>query len=160
MSSVHLISSLQRARSHGLRLGRTLGGRVGVALGMAGALVVTLPSPVHAQVTGLTGAWASTSTNERLVFSPGGFVRSCFGGRKAGNAALGQWKTLSPGRVAIEFTHATVPDCAQVAQPLRKFKVSVQGQAMLAKGELALFLGGEFPPDIFRPAPSLVAAGR
>lgn len=149
-----------RARQPGLRAGGRPGVPVAATLGIVAALATLAPQLAMAQEIGLTGAWASTRTNERLVFSPGGFVRSCYGGNKAGNAALGQWKTVSPGRVAIEFTHATVSDCKLVAQPLRKFQVSVQGQAMLAKGELALFLGGEFPPDIFRPAPSLVAASR
>ena len=102
-------------------------------------------------ITGITGTWASTSGPEQLIFSAGGFFRSCFAGAKTGNAVMGEWKTLSPGRYAIEVTHTAASDCNRPPQAIHKHPASIRGQAVISKGELALYLSGEFPPDIYRP---------
>lgn len=101
--------------------------------------------------TGIIGTWASTSGPERLVFMPGGYFRSCFAGGKPGNAAMGQWKRLSPGRYTVEFTHTATPDCKGPLHPIRKHPASILGQVQISQGELALFVSGEFPPDLYRP---------
>ena len=100
----------------------------------------------------ITGAWASTTGAERLIFLPGGYFRTCFAGGKKGNAGMGQWKRLAPGRYAVEFTHTAAPACNAPPQPLHKHPVSIVGQVLVSKGELSLFVSGEFPPDVYRPA--------
>lgn len=102
--------------------------------------------------SGITGTWASTSGAERLVFMPGGYFRTCFAGGKPGNAAMGQWKRVGPGRYTVEFTHTATPDCKGLLRPIRKHAASIVGQVLVERGELALYVSGEFPPDIYRPA--------
>jgi len=79
-------------------------------------------------------------------------VRTCFAGGRTGNAAMGQWKRLAPGRCTVEFTHTAKPACNAPPQPLHKHPVSIVGQVVVSKGELSLFVSGEFPPDTYRPA--------
>ena len=100
---------------------------------------------------GITGTWVSTTGPERLVFAAGGNVRSCFAPGKAGNAAMGRWKTVSPGRYLVEFTHVANADCQAEARPIRKHPASIRGTVLISQGELALFVSGEFPPDLYRP---------
>jgi hypothetical protein len=107
--------------------------------------------PAEAEPTSIIGNWASTSGPERLVFMPGGYFRTCFAGGKQGNAAMGQWKRLAPGRYAVEFTHTATPDCKGPLHPIRKHPASILGQVLISKGELALYVSGEFPPDLYKP---------
>jgi len=99
----------------------------------------------------ITGAWASTQGPERLVFMPGGYFRTCYASNRQGNAAMGHWKRLSAGLYAVEFTHTATPDCNGPLQPIRKHPASIRGQVRISKGELALYVSGEFPPDLYRP---------
>ena len=127
-----------------------------VVLVQAWALTVVAPpaaaaGAVQPRSDGIIGTWASTSGAERLVFMPGGHFRSCFAGGKAGNAAMGQWTRLAPGRYAVEFTHTATADCKAPLQPIRKHQASILGQVMVNQGELALYVSGEFPPDLYRP---------
>ena len=101
----------------------------------------------------ITGTWVSTTGAERLVFLPGGYFRSCFAAGKQGNAAMGQWKRLSAGRYAVEFTHTAKPACDAPPQAMRKHPASIQGHVLVHGGELSLFVSGEFPPDVYQPLP-------
>ncbi|MDH4391091.1 MAG: hypothetical protein QE285_06670 [Aquabacterium sp.] len=101
--------------------------------------------------TGITGTWASTATAERIVFMPGGYFRTCFAGGKSGNAAMGQWKRIGPNRYTVEFTHTATPDCKAMLRPIRQHPASIIGQVLIQRGELALYVSGEFPPDIYKP---------
>lgn len=138
---------------------RGQGGRHGrrgwLAVLLAGlALVGQLAAaagPVDGVSTSITGTWASTTGQERLVFMPGGYFRTCFAGGKQGNAAMGQWRRLAPGRYAVEFTHTATPDCKGPLHPIRQHPASILGQVLISKGELALYVSGEFPPDLYRP---------
>lgn len=131
------------------------GQRVRLALLMTGLALVGQPAatagPADAVGTNITGTWASTTGPERLVFMPGGYFRTCFAGGKQGNAAMGQWKRLAPGRYAVEFTHTATPDCKGPLHPIRQHPASIRGQVLIGKGELALYVSGEFPPDIYKP---------
>ena len=129
---------------HLLRWGRLL-----AWLAAGAALPAAAAEPAR---PGITGTWASTSGDERLVFMPGGYVRTCFAGGKPGNAAMGQWKRVGPGRYTVEFTHTATPDCKALLRPIRKHAASIVGQVLVERGELALYVSGEFPPDIYRPA--------
>ena len=100
----------------------------------------------------ITGNWVSTNGPERIVFMPDGRFRTCTAGGRLGDAALGLWKRQAPGRYQIEFTHTAEPDCSRPAQPLRQHRASIVGQVQINRGELALYVSGEFPPDIYRPA--------
>lgn len=100
----------------------------------------------------ITGQWASTSGPERIVFTADGRFRTCMAGGKRGNAALGLWRRQAPGRYQVEFTHTAAPDCSRPAQPLRQHRASIVGQVVVNRGELALYVSGEFPPDIYRPS--------
>lgn len=100
---------------------------------------------------GIVGSWASTRGSERLVFMASGHFRSCFVGSPSGNAAMGQWTRLAPGRYTVEFTHTANADCKAPLQPIHKHPASIVGQVMINQGELALYVSGEFPPDLYRP---------
>ncbi len=118
------------------------------------ALAGLLAGPVAASGEGITGTWASLRGAERLVFLPGGYFRTCFVGGRQGNAAMGQWKRLSAGLYAVEFTHTATPDCNGPLQSIRKHPASIRGQVRISQGELALYVSGEFPPDLYRPLSS------
>ena len=126
-----------------------------LVLAPAWALAMVAPLAAAGSVEpvrgGIIGSWASTHGAERLVFMPDGHFRSCFASGKTGNAAMGQWKRLAPGRYAVEFTHTATPDCKAPLQAIRKHPASIVGQVMISKGELALYVSGEFPPDLYRP---------
>jgi hypothetical protein len=116
---------------------------------LAGSVAAADAAAVPAEI--ITGTWASTRGAERLVFMPGGYFRTCFVNGRQGNAAMGQWKRLSAGLYAVEFTHTATPDCNSPLQPIRKHPASIRGQVRLSQGELALYVSGEFPPDLYRP---------
>lgn len=111
-----------------------------------------LPADASAGGSGITGAWASTSGAERLIFLPGGYFRSCFAGGKTGNAAMGQWKRLAAGRYEVEFTHTARPSCSAPPQAIHRHTASIRGLVLVQRGELSLYVSGEFPPDVYRPA--------
>lgn len=119
----------------------------------AWAATALLPAAAAgASGSSITGAWASTTGAERLIFLPGGYFRTCFAGGKTGNAAMGQWKRLAAGRYEIEFTHTAKPACNAPPQAIRQHPASIRGQVLVQRGELSLFVSGEFPPDVYRPA--------
>ena len=118
----------------------------------AGAANAVLPAIARTSGDSITGAWASSTGAERLIFLPGGYFRSCFAGGKTGNAAMGQWKRVAAGRYEIEFTHTAKPACNAPPQAIRQHPASIRGQVLVQRGELSLFVSGEFPPDVYRPA--------
>jgi hypothetical protein len=124
------------------------------ALVLAASVATPVPQAAAAGTSGnsITGAWASTTGAERLIFLPGGYFRSCFAGGKTGNAAMGQWKRVAAGRYEIEFTHTARPACNAPPQAIRQHPASIRGQVLVQRGELSLYVSGEFPPDIYRPA--------
>lgn len=101
----------------------------------------------------ITGTWAKTAGAERLVFLPGGYFRSCFANGQTGNAAMGRWTRQAPGRYTVEFTHTATPACGKPPQAIRQHPSSIVGQVLVHKGELSLYVSGEFPPDVYRPVP-------
>jgi hypothetical protein len=117
------------------------------------------PAKPVAGDTAITGRWASIRGAERIEFTPDGRFRTCMADGRRGNAALGLWRRQAPGRYLVEFTHTAAPDCGRPAQALRQHPASIVGQALLSPGELALYVSGEFPPDLYRPV-APVAAGR
>ena len=142
------------------RLGGWLVAGSGAWLGAGLAAALTQAQPAWAAgpaadtpTTSITGAWASTSGAERLIFLPGGYFRTCFAGGRQGNAAMGQSKRLAPGRYAVEFTHPATPACNAPPRAIHKHPASILGQVLISQGELSLFVSGEFPPDTYRPAP-------
>lgn len=118
------------------------------------ALSAAIPAVATAEppVQGITGTWASTTGAERLVFMPGGYVRTCFANGQPGNAAMGHWTRVGPGRYTVEFTHTAAPDCKALLRPIHKHAASILGQVRIRQGELALYVSGESPPETFRPA--------
>jgi hypothetical protein len=135
---------------------RLLTGALACVLGLPAAAWAAGPAPENGSriANNITGTWASTTGAERLIFLPGGYFRTCFAGGKPGNASMGQWKRLSVGRYAIEFTHTAKAACNAPPQPIRKHRASILGQVLVSKGELALYVSGEFPPDLYRPISS------
>lgn len=119
------------------------------AVAQARPLGAAKPAAADAEITGI---WASTTGAERIEFMPEGRFRTCMAGGRRGDAALGLWRRQAPGRYVVEFTHTAAPDCSRPAQPLRQHRASIVGQVLLSRGELALYVSGEFPPDIYRPA--------
>jgi hypothetical protein len=130
--------------------GRT--GRWAALLLAAGAASAVLPAIAGSSGNSITGAWASTTGAERLIFLPGGYFRTCFAGGKTGNAAMGRWQRVAAGRYTIEFTHTARPACNAPPQAIRQHPASILGQVLVQRGELSLFVSGEFPPDVYRPA--------
>lgn len=135
--------------------------RIGwLVLALAAGLAGTAPAPARATPKAargddgsslIAGTWAGVRGAERLVFQAGGLVRSCFAAGHRGNASIGRWWRLAAGRYEIEFTHTASADCSQPARPLRRHPASIVGQVRVDGGELALFVSGEFPPDLYRP---------
>lgn len=100
----------------------------------------------------INGTWAMRKGHERLIFRPDGSFRSCWAPGHQGDAAIGSWSLISTGRYQVEYTHVAPADCREPARALRPFKTTIVGQVRLeVKGELALYLGGEFPPEIYQP---------
>lgn len=118
----------------------------------ASAASAVLPAIAGTSGNSITGAWASTTGAERLIFLPGGYFRSCFAGGKTGNAAMGQWKRVAAGRYEVEFTHTAKPSCNAPPQAIHQHPASIRGQVLVQRGELSLFVSGESPPDVYRPA--------
>lgn len=109
----------------------------------------------------IVGEWRGVAGPERLIFRADGLVRTCFGSSKAkGNAAIGSWKELQPGRFRVVFTHAGPADCDAAPNPTRKYQVEILGFATATAGaptkaaEVALFVSGEGPPDRYARAGS------
>ncbi len=104
---------------------------------------------VGAQPSTVVGEWRGMAGPEHLIFRSNGLVRTCFGPNTKGNAAMGGWTELAPGRYRITFTHAISPNCDTPPQVIRKYQVEILGLATVtAKAtELALFVSGEGPPD-------------
>jgi hypothetical protein len=100
---------------------------------------------------GIIGTWVRAGGAERLVVLPGGYLRTCFVGSQRGNAAMGAWRRLGPGRYAVEFTHVAAPACSSPPTALHAHPASIQGIAVIGRGELALHVSGEFPPELYRP---------
>jgi hypothetical protein len=135
-----------------MRSGNRHAGRWMALLLAASAAGAVLPAIAGTSGDSITGAWASTTGAERLIFLPGGYFRSCFAGGKTGNAAMGQWKRVAAGRYEVEFTHTAKPACNAPPQAIHQHAASIRGQVLVQRGELSLFVSGEFPPDVYRPA--------
>lgn len=110
--------------------------------------------PVRAVADSIVGRWVSVSGAEQIEIKANGYLRNCFGGNKPGSASMGAWTRTGPGRYRIEFTHAVSRNCADHPRMLRRYELSIVGQAIASHDELALYLSGEFPPDRFVRAPS------
>ena len=108
----------------------------------------------------VVGEWRSLAGPEHLIFRSNGLVRTCFDANTKGNAAMGGWTELSPGRYRITFTHAISPSCDGPPQMIRKYQVEILGLATVtAKAtELALFVSGEGPPDRYARVAASAAA--
>jgi hypothetical protein len=99
----------------------------------------------------IVGTWGSMKGHERITFEANGRFRTCLIGNKKGNASMGLWRRQAGGRFEVEFTHTATTDCARPAQALRQHAASIVGQVLISRGELSLYVSGEFPPDIYRP---------
>ena len=119
-------------------------------IGLSLALCAMQPSLAGPQAS-VVGEWRGIAGPERLIFRADGMVRTCFGANSKGNAAMGAWAELSPGRYRITFTHAISPSCDATPRVIRKYQVEILGLAtatVTAKtNELALYVSGEGPPD-------------
>lgn len=136
-----------------MRQGGRQAGRCTALVLAAWAATAVLPAgAAGTSGNSITGAWASTTGAERLIFLPGGYFRTCFAGGKTGNAAMGRWQRVAAGRYTIEFTHTARPACNAPPQAIRQHPASILGQVLVQRGELSLFVSGEFPPDVYRPA--------
>ena len=111
-------------------------------------------APVRAATDSIVGRWVSVSGAEQIEIKANGYLRNCFVGNKPGSASMGAWTRTGPGRYRIEFTHAVSRGCADDPRMLRRYELSIIGQATASRDELALFVSGEFPPDNFVRAPS------
>jgi hypothetical protein len=144
---------MQGVVSSGLQPVHRLAALVWALLWSLGLPLAAAAAPAERLGNTITGTWASTTGAERLVFLPGGYFRSCFVNGRKGNASMGRWKRLGPGRYAVEFTHTATPACNLPPQAIRQHPASILGQVLVQKGELSLYVSGEFPPDIYRPVP-------
>ena len=117
-------------------------------IGLSLALCAVQPSLAGPQAS-VVGEWRGIAGPERLIFRADGMVRTCFGANSKGNAAMGAWAELAPGRYRITFTHAISPGCAAKPQVIRKYQVEILGLATATakSNELALYVSGEGPPD-------------
>lgn len=113
-----------------------------------------------AQPNTVVGEWRGIAGPEHLIFRSNGLVRTCFGPNTKGNAAMGGWTELSPGRYRITFTHAISPNCDTTPQVIRKYQVEILGLATVSPKatELALFVSGEGPPDRYARVGASAAA--
>lgn len=127
---------------------RTLRVRL-AGMALAGGLAV-LATPALA-APAIIGTWGSMKGHERITFQADGHFRTCLVGNKKGNASLGVWRRRGGGRYEVEFTHTATTDCARPPQVLRQHAASIVGQVLISRGELSLYVSGEFPPDIYRP---------
>ena len=116
----------------------------------AGLLVWAGPAArAQMAVDPIVGRWVSVSGREQVEIKSNGYVRTCFVGSKPGSASMGLWTRLPAGNYRIEFSHAITPACGDGARLLRRYELSIIGNAQASRQELALYLSGEFPPDRF-----------
>lgn len=97
----------------------------------------------------IIGRWQGASGSEQMEIKANGFVRTCFVGNKPGSASMGAWTRLPQGNYRIELSHAITPRCGDGSRMLRRYELSIVGNATVSANELALFVSGEFPPDRF-----------
>jgi hypothetical protein len=108
------------------------------------------PAPASlADASDIVGTWVSKNGPERLVIEANGRLHTCYSTGRSGNAAMGWWRVGTAGHYKVEFTAASTASCQGRPTALRMYHDSVVGQATLSKGELALFIGGESPPDVY-----------
>ncbi len=110
-------------------------------------------SPNRLQPDPIVGRWVSVSGNEQVEIKANGYVRTCFVGNKPGSASMGAWSRTPQGAYRVEFSHAVTPRCGDESRLLRRYELSIIGNATANRNELALYLSGEFPPDRFVRAP-------
>ena len=124
-------------------------------------LLCTAQAGVAALPPTVVGEWRGIDGPEHLIFRADGLVRTCFGPNTQGNAAMGGWTALTPGRYRISFTHAISPGCDASPRLIRKYQVEILGVAtMTANGNgLSLFVSGEGPPDRYARVAAGAAAG-
>ncbi len=108
----------------------------------------------QAPVDPIVGRWVSLSGREQVEIKTNGYVRTCFVGNKPGSASMGFWTRLPTGHYRIEFSHAVTPACGMTSRLLRRYELSIVGNATASHQELALYLSGEFPPDRFVRLPA------
>lgn len=124
-------------------------------------LALGTAQPAAAAPPAVVGEWRGIAGPEHLIFRQDGLVRTCFGEGAKGNAAMGSWTELSPGRFRIIFTHAISPGCDGTPRMIRKYQVEILGlvtATVTAKTtELALFVSGEGPPDRYTRVAATVA---
>ena len=106
----------------------------------------------------IIGRWVSVSGAEQIEVKANGFVRTCFVGNKPGSASMGAWTRNPQGGYRVEFTHAITRNCTDDPRLLRRYELSIVGNATASRSELALYVSGEFPPDRFVRAPALATA--
>lgn len=113
-----------------------------------------LGTAAQAQPDAIIGRWVSVSGAEQMEIKANGYVRTCFVGNKPGSASMGAWTRTAEGGYRVEFTHAISRNCADDPHLLRRYQLSIVGNATASRGELALYVSGEFPPDRFVRAPA------
>ena len=117
-----------------------------------------LATSAQSQPDPIIGRWVSVSGAEQLEIKANGFVRTCFAGNKPGSASMGAWTRKPQGGYRVEFTHAITRNCADDPHLLRRYELSIVGNATASRTELALYVSGEFPPDRFVRAPAPASA--
>ena len=123
------------------------GAAVLLAGGCLGAAAQAQPDPI-------IGRWVSVSGAEQIEVKANGYVRTCFVGNQPGSASMGAWTRRAQGGYRVEFTHAISRNCADDPHMLRRYELSIVGNATASRSELALYVSGEFPPDRFVRAPA------
>ena len=123
----------------------------GAAILLAGGC---LWAAAQAQPDPIVGRWVSVSGAEQIEIKANGYVRTCFVGNKPGSASMGAWTRKAQGGYRVEFTHAISRNCADDPHMLRRYELSIVGNATASRSELALYVTGEFPPDRFVRAPA------
>ena len=118
-----------------------------LAGGCLGARAQPQPDPI-------VGRWVSVSGAEQIEVKANGYVRTCFVGNQPGSASMGAWTRSAQGGYRVEFTHAISRNCADDPRLLRRYELSIVGNATASGSELALYVSGEFPPDRFVRAPA------
>ena len=113
-----------------------------------------LAAPAQTPLDPIIGRWVSVAGAEQIEIKANGFVRTCFAGNKPGSASMGAWTRKPQGGYQVEFTHAITRNCADDPHLLRRYELSIVGNATASRNELALYVSGEFPPDRFVRAPA------
>ena len=126
-------------------------------LGVCAAILLAggcLGAGAQPQPDPIVGRWVSVSGAEQIEVKANGYVRTCFVGNKPGSASMGAWTRSAQGGYRVEFTHAISRNCAADPRLLRRYELSIVGNATVSRHELALYVSGEFPPDRFVRAPA------